>query len=98
MVEQGDIILAGGIEHPLLVISNNTYNKTGHLIACPVLSECPNEWLTVLANTETVTGYIICDNPRQIDWHARGAFLKSRISLGTLLNVLDRVQALFEYV
>ena len=96
MVEQGEIVTVRDEKYPLLVISNNAYNKSGHLIACPILPEDTGSVFSVYVETDRVNGYVLCDNPRNFNWYKRGYFSKGSISLSKLLLILDINQSFFE--
>lgn len=98
MVEQGDIITIRDIRYPMLVVSKDTYNKTGHLIACPILPPQDGKGVCVSIEVPTISGYVMCDNPRQFDWSARGVFIKGHAPLAVILTVLDMIQSLFEFI
>ena len=36
MIEQGDMLRVGGINYPVIVVSNNFFNQSGKVIACPI--------------------------------------------------------------
>ena len=97
MVEQGDIIKIRNINYPILVVSKNTYNRSGHLIGCPILSSDIGSPLCVRIESPLVNGYVLCDNPRQFDWRARGFTPKGRIALSRQIVILDMIQSLFDY-
>jgi len=98
MVEQGDIISVNGIAFPLLVVSKNIYNTSGHAIVCPILREKCESTLSLKIETNSVKGTVCCDNPRQIDYIERGFRLKGRVSMRELISAVDMIQALFDYV
>ena len=98
MVNQGEIITITGIDIPMLVISKNTYNKTGMLIACPIVKKKMDYTLSVHIDTPALKGYVICDSPRQFNWKKRGIFSKGSIPYKKLIQVLDMFNSIFDYV
>ena len=94
MVEQGDIIKIEGISQTALVISRNLYNESGHVIVCPVITGVS---LTAFSFPIKEDEYVLFDNPRQIDLTSRGYTIISRISLANLIQIVDRLQSLFDY-
>ena len=98
MVTQGDIIKMCEISYPLLVVSKNTYNASGHLIACPIVPQDTGSALCVYIESSLISGYVLCDNPRQFDWQARGFSSQDRIPLSKQIFVLDMIQSLFDYI
>ena len=94
MVEQGDIIKIQGIQQSALVVSKNLFNRTGHVIVCPVVSEDTSATLAYPIDTDL---YVLCDNLRQLDIDSRGYSVKGRVSLADMVNIIARVQSLFDY-
>ncbi len=98
MVTQGEVINVGGIEAPVLVISKNVYNESGAAIVCPIMNKKPKDILNVHIETSVISGYVICDEFKRINWKERGAFSKGTVSPIKLFCVLDIVSALFDFV
>ena len=98
MVNQGDIITVRGIEFPVLVVSNDYYNKSGTVIACPVVKDDPNITFQVHIDTQQTAGYVCCDNMKQLNLEKRGYTARGSISVAGLLQVLDRIHSVFEFV
>ncbi|MCR5268440.1 MAG: type II toxin-antitoxin system PemK/MazF family toxin [Lachnospiraceae bacterium] len=94
MVEQGDIIKIEGIDRTALVVSKNLYNECGHCIVCPVII---GPSLTTFSFPVKEDEYVLCDNPRQFDLTSRGYTVINRISLAGLIQIIDRLQSLFDY-
>ncbi len=94
MVEQGDIIKIDGIKYPALVVSRNLFNRSGRVIVCPVISEATDATLAYPIGFDT---YVLCDNLRQLDLGSRSFSVKDRVSLAGMINIIDRVQSLFDY-
>ena len=36
-IEQGDLLRIEGIKYPVIVVSNNYFNQSGMVIACPIV-------------------------------------------------------------
>ena len=36
-IEQGDLLRIEGIKYPVIVVSNNYFNRSGMVIACPIV-------------------------------------------------------------
>ena len=98
MVSHGSIITTGDLPFPLLVISKDLYNSTGFVIACPIMKKKRKVPFEYYIETPRVKGFVLIDNPRQLNLNSRGCFIKSEISMGELIMVLDIYHSLFDYV
>ena len=98
MVEQGDIINVRGIDNHLLVISRDTYNRSGHVIVLPILSSADKNALVMSIDTTMVKGVVACDNPRRLDIKSRDYFHKGRVSIKELILILDLFNSLFDII
>ena len=94
MVEQGDIIKIEDIGQTALVVSRNLYNESGHVIVCPVITDVTPTAFSFLIKADE---YVLCDNPRHFDLSSRGYTVINRISLANLIQIVDRLQSLFDY-
>ena len=94
MVEQGDILKIDGIDHTVLVVSKNRFNESGTAIVCPVVSGRSEATFAYSVDEERC---VLCDNPRHLDLQRRFYSVKGHISLACLINVVDRIQSLFDY-
>lgn len=94
MVEQGDILKVNGIKNSVLVVSKNAINKSGCVIVCPILAGSAPATLSYPIDTDR---YVLCDNFRQLDIESRGFSYDGRVSMAHLINILDRVQSIFDY-
>ena len=97
MVNQGDIINIRGIEFPVLVVSNDYYNKSGTVIACPIVKSNPDLTFQVRVDTPQTSGFVCCDNMKQLNLEKRGYTARGSISVAGLLQVLDRIHSVFDF-
>ena len=59
---------------PALVISQDAFNeRRGLIIACPVTSRIKGYAFEIRVNIGDVSGVVLADQPRSLDWRARGA-------------------------
>ena len=81
---------------PALVLSPRIYNrKTGLALFCPITSKVKGYPFEVsLPPRGTVTGVVLADQVRSLDWRARRATFACRVSAKTLGEVLARVETL----
>lgn len=98
MVNQGDIINISEINFPVIVISKDTYNALGHVLVCPIMTQAIKSPFDYEISLSTVKGHIWLDQIKNIDLGARNPFVIDHLPLVDLLQVLDRIQALFDYI
>ena len=58
VVEQGDLLRVGGIKWPVIVVSNNFFNASGRVIACPILPDAVEGPLHIRLKDCPVEGYV----------------------------------------
>ena len=81
---------------PALILSPETYNrKTGLAIACPITNQVKGYPFEVsLPIGQTVTGVVLSDHIRSIDWRARRAERAGRADEATVSEVCAKLAAL----
>ena len=94
MVKQGDIIKLADPNCLALVISKDSYNETGHVIACPVIKNKPDATLSLEIKDGS---YALCDNLRRLDLNTRSYHVAYNISMSKMIYVVDMVQSMFDY-
>ena len=86
---------------PVFVVSDKEFNRAGLVLICPI-SQGANQSLYAgfavsLMNTGTETqGVVMCNQPRTIDYIARGARFVEDVPDYVMDDVLARVQTLLE--
>jgi mRNA interferase MazF len=87
----------GGIR-PALVLSPAKYNvKTGLMLCCPITNQIKGYPFEVqLKNNPSLTGAILSDQIKSLDWQARKAKYKGKISVDQMQEVKGKVKALLE--
>ncbi len=81
---------------PAVVLSPESYNgKTGLAILCPITNQVKGYPFEVAISTGVeVTGVILADQVKSMDWKARNATLISALPVDLLDAVLERVGTL----
>jgi mRNA interferase MazF len=75
---------------PALVLSLESYNaRTGLMIACPITSKRKGYPFEVAIDERGVSGAVLADHVRSVDWHARRAELIAHSTV-----TVERVAAL----
>ena len=67
LAEQGDLLKVAGIAHPMLVVSNNFFNESGRVIACPVLQGAVGGRLHIPLKEGPVEGWGRCEERTYLD-------------------------------
>lgn len=81
---------------PALVLSPGIYNgKVGLAILCPLTNQIKGYPFEVLVPPGlSITGAILADQVKNLDWRARGAERICRLPRKTVVEVLQKVAAL----
>lgn len=81
---------------PALILSPESYNrKTGLALACPITNQTKGYPFEVpLPVGLTITGVVLSDHVRSIDWRARRAERAGKAGDGTLAEVAGKLTAL----
>jgi len=80
---------------PALVLSSKLYNKKSSLIVvCPVTSKSKGYPFEVVCNTKKISGVILSDQIRTIDWNARPIQFISKSPSRVLEDVRSRLNQL----
>lgn len=81
---------------PALVLSPAGYNaKTGTMICCPITNQIKGYPFEVLIrDNPKVTGAILADQVKHLDWQARKARYKGKVSVDEMDEVRGKVGAL----
>jgi mRNA interferase MazF len=83
---------------PALVLSPETYNeKTSLALFCPVTSRVKGyPFEVLLPPTSTITGVVLADQVKSLDWRARRARFECHASRQITGEVLEKVSVLLE--
>lgn len=80
---------------PPLVISPREYNsKVGLALCAPITSKIKGYPFESLIEGEEITGAIICDQIRSLDWQARKAKFIEKCTDRTFFEVIEKIRAL----
>ena len=76
---------------PALVLSPSAYNsKTGTMVCCPMTTQIKGYPFEVIINAKDVSGAVLSDQVKNLDWRARKATPKGKASV----EELDEVRAM----
>ena len=81
---------------PALVLSPRAYNrKTGLALFCPITSKAKGYPFEVaLPSTGPVTGVVLADQVKSLDWRARRGAFAGQVPPSVLGEVLDKLEIL----
>jgi mRNA interferase MazF len=85
-----------GGRRPALIVSPRSYNrKVGLALLCPITSQRKGyPFETPLPKGLKVTGVVLADQVKSVDWHARRAEFCCKAPTATVLDVIGKAQAL----
>lgn len=79
-----------------LVLSLIKYNaKRGMIICCPMTSKIKGYVFEVVAS-QSPPSAVLADQVKSLEWRARGATYKGKISSGSLLDVQAKIRSLLQ--
>ena len=83
---------------PALVLSPRSYNeKTGLALFCPIASKVKGYPFEVsLPSSSTVTGVVLADQVKSLDWRARRTRFESQAPSHVVGEVLDKLTVLLD--
>ncbi len=82
---------------PALTLSPNAYNaKTGLALFCPITSRIKKyPFEVLLPSSGSVTGVVLSDQVKSLDWRARQARYEANASPQVVAEVLEKIAVLF---
>ncbi|MEY2925642.1 MAG: hypothetical protein RL367_119 [Pseudomonadota bacterium] len=82
---------------PALVLSPATYNgKRGMMICCPMSSRIKGYVFETVVSTNPPS-VVLTDQIKSLDWRARHAVHKGKVSAATLADVQSKIRALLQF-
>jgi mRNA interferase MazF len=81
-----------------VVLSPSAYNRRSRLaIICPVTHQAKGYPFEVsLPKTSAITGVVLADHLRSLDWQVRGAAKAGRVARQAMTLILERIALLLE--
>ena len=81
---------------PALVVSPSSYNgKVGLMLCCPVTNAVKNYPFEVPVKCPGVSGVVLSDHVKNLDWRARNADKICKVPEATLNEVIGKIKTLF---
>ena len=97
VVEQGDFLKVEGIQHPVIVVSNNFFNQSGKAIVCPIVKNAVPGPLHIDLKDSSVKGYVLCEQVRYLDLAVRRYSKLAQVHYFDIMDISDAVVGMFEY-
>ena len=96
--EQGDILKIEHFHYPVMVVSNNFFNKSGKAIVCPIAENVIESALHRRVDTIDFSGTVLCEQMKYLDLDKRGFSMIAHVSINEIIDISDILQGVFEYV
>jgi mRNA-degrading endonuclease toxin of MazEF toxin-antitoxin module len=96
-IEQGDLLKAEGIQHPVIVVSNNFFNESGKAIVCPIMKKAVPSPLHIELKDSAVEGFVLCEQVRYLDLASRRYSKLTQTHYFDIMDISDAVVSMFEY-
>ncbi|MDO4804851.1 MAG: type II toxin-antitoxin system PemK/MazF family toxin [Lachnospiraceae bacterium] len=97
-IDQGDLIKVSRARVPFLVVSSSFYNQSGNVIVCPIVKEAKPDPLHIEIISDSMKGIVLCEELATVSVHGRGCTVRGHLSGKMLLEIVYRVQSIFDYV
>ena len=94
--EQGDLLRVGGLKYPVMVVSNNFFNKSGKAIVCPILKDVAEGPLHIKLHDCPVEGYVLCEQVKYVDLSARRFSKLTEGHYFDIMDISDAVMGMFD--
>ena len=95
--EQGDLLRISGIKYPVVVVSNDFFNRSGKAIVCPILRDAPEGPVHIRLKDSEVEGIVLCEQIKYVDLSARHVSRLSASHYFDIMDIADAVVSMFDY-
>ena len=97
IIEQGDMLIISGINYPVIVVSNDFFNQSGKVIACPIMKNAVEGPLHIKLKDSTVEGIVLCEQVKYLDLKARHFSKLTSTHYFDIMDISDAVMGMFDY-
>ncbi len=104
--EQGDIVVLSfdpqsGHEQkgrrPAIIVSNKIFNQhLGLAFACPITNTKRDFPFHIKVESEKITGYIMCEQMKSIDYNARSIKFVEKANQNTISQILGIIDSIIQ--
>ncbi len=95
VLQQGTMIRLTTMPVHLLVLSREFFNRSGMVVACPVVKTASPDALHIMVSSEHMEGIALLEQLRSIDIQARHYVTIGEIPITQIQNISDAVQDIF---
>lgn len=82
-------------KRPAVIMSPKTYNlKTDLCIVCPITSKIKGYPFEVMVNGKNISGVVLVDQIKSLDWKARGVSFIGKIKKASYKELEEKLQLL----
>ena len=82
---------------PAIIISHKSYNqKVGLALFCPITSQVKNYPFEVKIEVDQITGAILSDQIKSLDWTTRNIASIGKVSNEILQTIIERIELLIK--
>ena len=96
-VEQGDLLKISGQKYPVIVVSNDYFNRSGKAVVCPITSTAAKGPLHIPIKDAQIEGYVLCEQVHYIDLTLRHFSKLSSTPYFDVMDISDAVIGIFDY-
>ncbi len=96
-IKQGDILKIENIKHPVLVVSNNFFNKTESVVVCPIVENTDQSPIHLAIEYDKKQMYVLTEQLKYLNLKTRGYSIKEHNDYDSIFEVIDTIQSIFEY-
>lgn len=96
-VEQGDLLKISGLKYPVIVVSNNFFNRSGKAIVCPILKTVAEGPLHIPVRDSRIEGYVLCEQVHYVDLTMRHFSKILSTPYFDVMDISDAVISMFDY-
>ena len=96
-VEQGALLRVSGLTHLMVVVSNNLFNQSGKVIACPLLKNAEEGPLHIPLKGYPMEGCVLCEQVRFVDLSVRQFSILTTVRYYDIMDISDAVMGMFDY-
>ena len=97
IIEQGDMLRISGINYPVIVVSNDFFNQSGKVIACPIMKNAVEGPLHIKLKDSSVEGIVLCEQVKYLDLKARHFSKLTSTHYFDIMDISDAVMGMFDY-
>ncbi len=96
-IKQGDILKVERQPYPVIIASNDYFNKTGKAVVCPIRKDVRPGPLHLPVKHEKIDGYILCEQVHYLDLTQRTFSKIGSIQYFNVMDLSDAVMGIFDY-